>query len=134
MPNTYDAATLTDETNQVRLLISDTNTAAGKYIFEDAEIDALLELEGGVLLAAARALEVIAGNEILVQKRIKILDLSTDGPAEARELRAIAKEWREGAEKDAALSDTELGFDIAEIVHNDFTHRERLLKDMMRNA
>lgn len=135
MANSYDVTQLGEDGNKLRLLISDVNTAAGKYIFEDEEVQAFLDLEGSVLLAAARALEVIAANEVLVQKRITILDLKTDGPAEAKELRALAETWRtQAAEAIALVEDEEdSGFDIAEVVYNDFTMRERLVNDLLRN-
>jgi hypothetical protein len=134
MANTYDVDQLAEEANQVRLLISDTDTTAGKFIFDDKEIAAFLSMEEGVLLAAARAFEVIAGNEILVQKRIKILDLSTDGPSEAKELRALAKEWRDGATAAAAAASDDLGFDIAQVVYEEFGRREDLLRRLMSGA
>ena len=130
MANTYAVAQLGTDQNKIRLLISDTQTVAGSYIFEDEEVVAFLEMEGSVLSAAARALEVIAANEVLVQKRITLLDLKTDGPAEAKELRELAAAWRA---QDADLDDS-VGFDIAEVVYNDFTLRERVLNDLLRNS
>lgn len=74
---------------RVRLLCRDTTTPG--QVFEDEEIQAFIDLCGGeVLLAAAMALRTIAANEVLVQKRIKMLDLQTDGPAEADALRQLA--------------------------------------------
>lgn len=78
---------------KVRLLITDTNPVIPQ--FSDEEIDVFLELEGSVRRAAAMALEVIAVNEALLQKRIVILHLETDGPALAAELRNLAKSLRE---------------------------------------
>ena len=72
------------DAGKVRLLISDIDTAAP--IFNDASVEAFLDVSGGnVKRAAAAALMVIAVNETLVQKRISLLDLRTDGPAEADE-------------------------------------------------
>lgn len=134
MPNSYDLDQLAEPANQVRLLISDTDTADGNFIFDDREIDAFLSMEVGVLLAAARALEVIAANEVLVQKRIEILDLKTDGPAESRELRALAEKWRENYRENEAVADEDLGFDIAEVAYDDFTYRALLLRKLLDNA
>lgn len=78
--------------NRVRLLISDTSTPA---LFTDDEIAAFLDLNGGaVRLAAAEALDTIASNEAMVSKKITTQDLSTDGPAVSRELRARAADLR----------------------------------------
>lgn len=130
MANSYDITKLDLDPNKVRLLISDTDTAAGKYIFDDEEIDALIALEGSVLLAAARALEVIAANEVLVQKRITLLDLSTDGPSEANALMKLAQQWRD-SEADAS---GDAGFDIAQVAYDQFTTRDILLSELLRDA
>jgi hypothetical protein len=80
----------------VRLLISDTSPENGGRIFTDTEIQAFLDLEGGaVKLAAAQALDAIASNEAMVSKRIRTLDLQTDGPAVAKALRDHAANLRE---------------------------------------
>ncbi len=98
----------TTDIGRVRLLITDTDEASP--IFSDAQIEAFLDIEGDVLkLGAARALETIAVNEALVQKRIKLLDLSTDGPAVAKALQDAAKHLREEVAKEDA--DAEQEFD-----------------------
>lgn len=87
--------------DQVRLLISDTGGADGEsFIFSDQEIEQFLELrKENPHLAAALALLTIAGNEAQVSKRISFLELSTDGPAVARELRELAMQYtQEGHE------------------------------------
>lgn len=120
---TYDPSTLV---GQVRLLISDRFEASP--IFQDEDIQAFLGIEGDVpRLGAALGLEIIAGNEVFVQKRIKMLDLSTDGPAEATALLAVAARFRESEVEMAA-------FDTAEMVGNQFTARERLWKQYQRQA
>ena len=63
-------------------------------LLSDARIEELLTLEGSIKLAAAQALDIIGTDEVLVQKRIQILDLQTDGPAVAASLFARAKELR----------------------------------------
>jgi hypothetical protein len=102
----------TAEQRQVRLLISDTDRA-NRY-FATVEINDFLALNGNsVRRAAAQALDAIAGNEVLVSKKIRTQDLSTDGPAVAKELRAQAAELRRQA--DAGEGDDEQsGFEIAE--------------------
>lgn len=82
-----------DATGLVRLIISDTATV---QVFTDDQIAAFLTMEdGSVKLAAAQALDAIASNEALVSKRIKTLDLQTDGPAVAESLRDHATALRE---------------------------------------
>lgn len=78
----------------VRLIISDTGTGDDQ-VFADGDILAFLALEGdNVKLAAATALDAMASNEVLVSKRIRTLDLQTDGPAVSKELRAHATALR----------------------------------------
>ena len=132
MTFTYNPAS-GDNRDVVRLLIHDTDTAtAANQLFTDAEIDAFLTLEGSVVRrAAAAALESLAANQAMVLKVIRMLDLSTDGAAVARELRMQATALRDQAEADAAASG---GFDIAEQVVDAFTLRERTWKQAMRGA
>ena len=119
---TYDVTT---DRGKVRMLITDVN--AVDYCFEDDEIDAYLTLNSSnVYKAAAFALITIAANEALVSKRIKILDLTTDGPAVAEALRKLAKEYLEEAEED---EDT---FDWAEQVFDSFTYTEKINKEALR--
>ena len=67
-------------------------------LLEDAHYTALLAVEGGSKKrAAAAALGAIAASEVLVSKKIRTLDLQTDGPAVAAELRAAAKALRDQA-------------------------------------
>lgn len=112
MAFTYDVST---DRGKVRLLITDVQEA--NPLFQDAEIDAFLALNTSVRMAAAAALEVIAASEVLVLKKIVNLDLETDGPAVARELRELAKQLR--------AQETAVGaFDIAEQIVDPFTERE----------
>lgn len=86
---------------KVRLLISDID--ATRPIFGDEAIAAFLSIAGdNVKRAAATALLVVAANEVLVQKRIRLLDLQTDGPAEAEALRKLAEQYRKEADVEAA--------------------------------
>lgn len=65
--------------DDVRLLIPDLEPAP-RQIFTDTQIDQFLTLSnGGVFLAAARALEVIAADEALVYKIVRTDDLSVNG-------------------------------------------------------
>jgi hypothetical protein len=121
---------ITTDRGKVRLLVDDRDTAVvANQFFQDDEIDAFLELQGGgVLRAAAMALETMAASEVMVQKRISILDLSTDGPSEAAALRSLADSLREQAE----YGDGSALFDIAEMVTNEFGARERWLAQALR--
>jgi hypothetical protein len=115
---------------KVRLLISDIDDAA--QIFNDQAISTFLSmaLDGNVKRAAASALLVMATNEVLVQKRIKLLDLSTDGPAEAEALRKLALQLREEAD----LEEIDGAFDWAEQINTPAQYREFLYKDGLRGT
>lgn len=127
------ASSLDYSTNngKVRLLISDIDEANPIFAYADSgddPIDAFLALhDQNVKRSAAAALMAIAVNEVLVQKRIKSLDLSTDGPAEAKELLALAKQYRDEAE----FEDVDGAFDWAEMVNNDAQWKERITKQRL---
>lgn len=126
MSRTYDPAT---PLGMVRLLACD--FALKNALFEDEDYQAMLTLNSQVIrLAAAQALDIIATNEIMVQKQIKTLDLSTNGPAQARELQALAKELRR-QEYDGAGDLTGM-FDYAEMVYDAFSSRERVVNQWLR--
>lgn len=114
---TYDPST---SAGRVRLLATDTD--AERPIFDDDEIDAFLALEESVFPAAALALETIAANEALVQKRIKVLDLSTDGPAVAKALMERARELR------AREAADEIVFAVADQADDFLQRREKARK------
>lgn len=118
------------DAGKVRLLISDIDSS--NPIFQDDAIDAFLSIAqgGNIKRAAATALIVIASNEVLVQKRIKLLDLSTDGPAEANALLALARELKAEAEDEEVTG----SFDWAEQVNNPGQWIEYIYKDALRNG
>lgn len=133
MAFTYNVATLR---GQVRLLCTDTDVAGGAdtQFFQDDEIDFFLTLmTNNVLRAAAIALLTIAAQETLLMKRIKLLDLHTDGPAEARALRELADVYQEKATL-AEAAEAGGTFDYAEMVVDVFTARERLAKEALRSG
>jgi hypothetical protein len=104
---------LSTDLGVVRLLITDLDVSA--YLLTDAQITAFLTLEGTVRLAAAAALETIATSEVLISKKIRTQDLSTDGPAVAKELRERAAALRKQAADAGEGSDAAyLGFDIVD--------------------
>jgi len=123
MAFTYDPTT---DRGKVRLLATDTDVAYP--LFTDAEIDAFLTLNSNVLIAAAMTLETIASNEVLTQKVIKLLDLSTNGAAVGKELRERAKVLRDQA------AGEESGFDYAEMVFDQFGYMEKITKEALRSG
>ena len=128
MAFTFD---LTTDRGKVRLLCTD--SVAAYEIFSDDSIDAFLTLESSnVKKAAALALETIASSEVLVQKRIKLLDLSTDGPAESAELlkRAGLLRGQAADDEDGDYSP----FDIAELVYDPFSLRERIIDEALEDG
>lgn len=130
MPFTYNVA---NDIGKVRLLCTDRD-AANPIFEEDDEIQVFLDLMGGNLLrAAAMALLTIAAEETLLMKRIKLLDLHTDGPAEAAALRELAAVYQEKADL-AEAAEVDGTFDYAEMVYDEFTARERLEKEALRSG
>lgn len=129
MAFTYD---LTTDIGKVRLLIPD-RTETPLYFFEDDEITYLLTAEGSnIKRATALGLETMASDEAYVQKMIKLMDLTTNGPAVSEELRARAASLRKQADDEDAATTAE--FDIAEWVVNDFSFRERVDKEALRDG
>ena len=123
---TYDPST---SAGRVRLLATDTDS--DNAIFRDDEIDAFLALEDdSVKRAAATALDQIASSEALIQKRIKLLDLQTDGPAVAKALREHAAALRQQADDEEITG----AFDYAEMVVNPFSARDRLWNQRLRSG
>lgn len=130
MAYSYDVST---SAGKVRLLCNDNDEAT--HLFEDAEIDTFLELEDGVLRAAALACLTIAGNENLISKKVTFLagaGIQTDGPAVAKELRAQAADLVARADK-TELEDDEDAIDIAEFGFEPFSQREILYNDWLRD-
>ena len=119
----YDVTT---DNGKCRLLITDTDYT--NLIFEDAEIDACLVINGGnILLAAAQAIDVMAVNEVMVLKVIKLLDLTTNGAAVAKALNDKAAMLRQQV-------DNEVAFDYAEWVVDAFSRRELIEKEALRDG
>lgn len=123
MAFTYDPST---DSGKVRLLCGD-QSEDGR-IFEDAEIDAFLAIEdGSIRFAAATALEAIAASEVLIQKKIKLLDIETDGPACAKALMELAGKLRDAEEQTGS-------FDVAEQVYPPFGLQDRLWRQLQRGV
>lgn len=128
MTFTYDPTT---PNGRVRLLIADTSENAALYQDEDITAFLAMASDSNIFRAAALALRSMATNEIMVQKRIKLLDLSTDGPAEALQLRLLAKSYDDRADDDD-LAD--VPFEVGEWVNDLFSFREYIWKDALRNG
>ena len=122
---TYDPTT---DVGKIRLIIQDKDEAYA--FFSDEELAAYLAMSDGVRRAAADALDSMASNEAYVQKRIHLLELTTDGPAVATALREHANKLRELADRDDG-GDGEL-FDWAEMAETEFQQRERVMKQAYR--
>lgn len=111
-PITVDPTT---DIGRVRLLCTDLDEV--EPLFDDASISAFLSMENGrVKRAAALALETMASSEAIVSKAIRTLDLQTDGPKVASELRQRAKSLRD---QDAEQGDDTGGAWGLEIVDYD---------------
>jgi hypothetical protein len=121
MSFTYILAT---DIGKVRLLIPD--RVAANAILTDEEIQAFIDMEGEVRYAAAACLETIASDQVLTLKVMSLLDVSTSGDRVSAALLARAKLLREQADGD------DDAFDIAEMVVNDFSGRERLYNQGLR--
>jgi hypothetical protein len=114
-PPSYD---ITTDIGKVRLLISDVGGADGNsFLFVDEEISMFLALREDIRLAAAEAFRTIAGNEVQVAKRIKFLELETNGPAVSAELIKLADKLEEAVEDDsdvefAAMAISDFNLDL----------------------
>lgn len=92
---------LSSDVGRVRVLLGDTdpsNVSAGfgEYLyFSDEELESLLSMyDDEPKLAAARAIETIAGSQALLLKNWSTDDLMVRGDVIAKELREIAKQLR----------------------------------------
>lgn len=101
---------VTSDVGKVRLLLNDTGEP---FVFEDVEVQAFLDLEGGVVkLAAAQAIDTNADNEALASKVLRTQDLSTDGAKVAEALRKRAAALRAQAAAELGDGDDGAYFEI----------------------
>jgi len=114
---------LTTTVGKIRLLISD-HFGESDAFFSDEELTAFFDMEGGIKLASAQALESWATDEVMVTKAIILLDLTTNGPEVAALLLRRAADLR----GQAADESVDAGFDIAQPVYGVFGLREQILK------
>jgi hypothetical protein len=119
---TYDPSTAI---GQVRLLVSDTDTT--RRIMDDEEYQAFLTMSGdSVVLAAAKALETIAVNEILCLKVVNLMGaIVTDAASAAKQLLAQAKTLRS---EYASMGDGGSGFISIEMVNGQEMRDEKFWK------
>ena len=96
---------------QVRHLTADLDTES--QLLTDEHIRTFLELndwsegyKAAVYRAAADALDTIATSEVMVSKKIRTQDLTTDGPAVSAELRKKAAELRQRADNADSADDS----------------------------
>jgi len=125
MSVTYD---INSDIGKVRLIISDTDT--DDAMFTDEEIEQFLIMsetnsERDIRIASAHALVTIATSQALIQKKIKMLELSTDGPAVAKTLKEMAQKLRDTVENEPA-------FGIAEIGYNNWTTYQMIISQALR--
>jgi len=97
---------LTTDIGKVRLLLNDTDDT--DEVFTDGELQAFLDLEGSIKLAAAQALDTIADNEALASKVVTSQDVKIDGARLADSLRKRAETLRSQAD------DPSGGFEIVD--------------------
>ncbi|MTI82588.1 MAG: hypothetical protein FH756_01555 [Firmicutes bacterium] len=116
----------TTDVGKIRVITGDKYEEAAFH--DDEEIQVFLDLyDDDLKLAAAAVLDSMASNEAVIQKQIKLLDLSTNGPAVAKALREHAAELRRQVDEEPA-------FDVAEQVFDMFGAREKILKDALRDG
>jgi hypothetical protein len=129
MSQSFDPST---PIGQVRLLAADFDLVAG-CIFSDESYAAFLDLNNqSPRLAAAQALDVVATNEVIVSKVIKILDLRTDGASVQKALLTQANELRR--QEYEGSGDMVGYFDYAEVVYDSFTARQRVVSQWLRTG
>lgn len=110
------APDFTTDIGKVRLLISDVDPIIGARTFSDDEIQAFLDLEGDIRLAAASALETLASNEVLLYKKVRAGRLiETDAPAVAAALMQRAQALRDQSNEDGAFAIADGGPCFAEL-------------------
>ncbi|RJP53621.1 MAG: hypothetical protein C4583_04345 [Anaerolineaceae bacterium] len=130
MTFTYDP---TSDIGKVRMMIPD--RVGSDALLTDEEIEAYLDMNGDdVRYAAADALDMIASDQALTLKVITLMDLRTDGRATAQSLMERADKLRTLADNEDAAAEAEDGglLDYGEMVVDEFTKRERVLKQAER--
>lgn len=127
MTFTYDPTT---DIGRVRRTIPDKDNNEDTF-WTDEEIQSFINDEGDWRRAAALALETMASDSALVMQLIHVQDLRTDGASVSNALLKRAQMLRQQA-NDSDAND-EGGFEIAELVYDDFSYRERIRKQLLRH-
>lgn len=115
-------------------------TSYKHVLLSDATIQDIIDVEvdgddpetrSNIRLAAASCLDAIASSQALIQKRIKMLDLETDGPALAEALRMHADRLR-----DLVLNPKfqEPDFEMIEMINDTPGYLEKIFKDAEREG
>ena len=127
MAFTYDNTT---PAGQVRLLAFDIDVA-NDPIFDDSDITAFLNVNNqDVLLAAAMAVDVMAANQSFAYKHAKTGDIALDISKVTMGLQSYANKLREQAY--SGYGDVTGFFDWIEVVNDEFSERERVIKQFLR--
>ena len=129
-PVTYDAFSLARNTATDASSSGRPSLPIGIAAIWAAQIGATDQIKS--LRTAATCLEIMASDEAYTLKVVKLLDLTTNGPATAAELRARAAKL--AAQADDLESASVADFDWAEWVVNDFSGRERLDAEALRDG
>lgn len=129
MAFSYDPS-LASDVDKIRALVPDRK--AEEYFFENEELTGFLALESTVRSAAALALEILASDQVMVLKVIRVLDLSTDGVRMSDALLKRAATLR-AQDSDAYESD-DPGFEIAEQIVTDANYAEKIFKEYQRGT
>lgn len=108
--------------------------AAKHTLLSDTQLSELLasypDSDNPIKLAAADALDSIASSEALIQKKIDMLDLKTDGPALARSLREHAANLRKLV---FDKNSVEPSFEVIEQINDAPAYDEFLYKDYLKS-
>lgn len=100
MAFTYDTST---DRGRVRLLVADTVDSG--HIWEDAEVDAMLDLTESVYLAAARLIRAGAVNAARRAAILRVMDVEADNTKALQALLAIADGLEEAAQSEDGCVD-----------------------------
>lgn len=134
----YDLST---DVGKVRLNVDDRDmTRVGdevplerrSCVWSDEEVQAVLDATGGVLRASARLLVVLAGNkQLLVQSR-RIASTTVDYGSVRSDLLRQARAFLDDADVTEPVGATTPADGVAEMVHDDFSWRQVLDNQAMR--
>lgn len=118
------------DTGMVRVLVTGEAVEA-TAVFADEDLAVLLAIGGHVLIASAMALERIAGDQVLLFKKLTVGSIELDGPAVAASFLALAARYRGAYENSGSAADDIL---IAGMVVNEGTWAETFWADVLRTT